>query len=194
MVKTKFFIAAGFILVLVTGFMASEYLARQTTDKTGFEIGAPFQLQNQYRQTVDESLFQGQHTALFFGFTHCPDICPTTLLDITQMKDSLANQAETLQIVFVTLDPERDTPELLRRYLDYFGTGIIGLTGSEPDVMKMASDWGIYHEKIMNEDGSYTLDHTATLFLLNPQGRLAGTITYQESSDIAFAKLQNFLK
>jgi protein SCO1/2 len=193
MVKTKLAIGASFIIVLCLAFGLSEYLVRKTVDPAGFAIGAPFRLVTQTGQPADERIFAGTQTALFFGFTHCPDICPTTLSELTLWRDQIGADADDLQIVFVTVDPVRDTPEILTEYLGFFDGSIIGLTGSEADIDKMLSDWGIYRKAFSTASGAISYDHTATIFLLNSQGRLTGTIALQESDEIAIAKLNNLI-
>ena len=193
MVKTKLAIGASFIILLCGAFGLSEFLARKTVDPAGFAIGAPFSLLTQTGQPADERIFTGTQTALFFGFTHCPDICPTTLSELTLWRDEIGADAGDLQIIFVTVDPLRDTPDILASYLGFFGEDLIGLTGSEADVAKMISDWGIYRKAVNSASGGLSYDHTASIFLLNSQGRLAGTISHQESDEIAVAKLRNLV-
>ena len=193
MVKTKLIYGTAFIVILGIAFGISEFLARKTVDPAGFDIGAPFSLISQTGKAADQTLFIGSPTALFFGFTHCPDICPTTLSNLTLWQDEIGAAADNLQIVFVTVDPVRDTPEILSAYLGYFDDSIIGLTGTEANLEKMLSDWGIYRKAFVSGAGELSYDHTATIFLLNSQGRLAGTISPQESDEIAVAKLKNLV-
>ncbi len=193
MFKLKTLIAVGFIAVLGLSFGVSEYFARQQIDESGFEIGAPFQLINQHDVPVDETIFDGKSTAVFFGFTHCPDICPTTLSDVSLWREEAGFSAEQLQIVFITIDPKRDTASLLQNYLGFFADDIIGLTGDEEQVLQLVKDWGIYRQEVVTGEGSTTFDHTATIFLLNKSGRLKGTISLEETSDVAISKLQNLV-
>ena len=113
--------------------------------------------------------------------------------ELTLWRDEIGADAGDLQIIFVTVDPLRDTPDILASYLGFFGEDLIGLTGSEADVAKMISDWGIYRKAINSASGGLSYDHTASIFLLNSQGRLAGTISHQESDEIAVAKLRNLV-
>ncbi len=193
MVKTKLIFGVGFILILAIGFGISEYLARKTVDPAGFDIGAPFSLISQTGEPADQSLLIGTPTALFFGFTHCPDVCPTALSNLTVWRDEIGADSDDLQIVFVTVDPARDTAQILSEYLGYFGEDIIGLTGTEADIETMLSDWGIYRKSFISASGELSYDHTATIFLLNSYGRLAGTISPQESHDVSVVKLKNLL-
>ena len=191
MFNKKTLIGAGFLAILIAGFSLSEYLARSQMDAAGFEIGAPFDLQDQHHQPADEQIFTARPTALFFGFTHCPDICPTTLTDLIQWREEAGLSAEDVQIIFITIDPERDTAEHLKNYLAFFAPDITGLTGDKEQVLTLVRQWGIYREEIRTGDAGLTYDHTATVFLLNKAGRLTGTIALEEKAENAIAKLQN---
>ena len=132
----------------------------------------------------------GQPYAIFFGFTHCPDVCPTTLLEVSNVLRSLGADADRLKVVFVTVDPERDTPEQLRQYLDSFDPRIIGLTGSEQQVAAVAKGWNAFHNKIPEGDGTYTVVHSAYVYLMDRDNRLTGTMGFQETEAEQLAKLR----
>ena len=185
----------GFVLLLALAFSVSEYLARQwmPRSQTGFEIGAPFQLTDHTDQTVTEEIFIGRASAVFFGFTHCPEICPTTLNDLAIARQALANGSDKLQIVFITIDPERDTVDVLKDYIPYFGDQVTGITGKPEHILQLAKDWGIFSERIKTSGGGYTINHTATVFLLNAQGRMTGTIDISEPPDVVEAKLKKLI-
>ena len=115
--------------------------------------------------------FQGKWTLVYFGFTHCPDICPTTLADVNRVFDSLDDDLRSqLQMVLVTADPARDTPEALNTYVNYFNTEFIGLTGEFPHIMSLAQNLNVAFQKVILDDGNYTIDHTGNLILINPNG------------------------
>ena len=185
----------GFVAVLGLAFAVSEYLARQWVPRTqtGFEIGAPFELTDHTGQMVTEDVFIGRASAVFFGFTNCPEICPTTLNDLANARQAMDGDGDKLQIIFITLDPERDTVNVLKDFIPYFGERITGITGSPEAVLQLAKDWGIFWERIQTSGGGYTLDHTATVFLLNRQGRMAGTIDIAEPPDVVEAKLKKLV-
>ena len=185
----------GFVCLLGLAYGVSDYLARQWVprDQTGFEIGAPFTLTDHTGQPVSEEIFIGRASAVFFGFTHCPEICPTTLNDLATARDTLGTDKAELQIVFITLDPARDTVAVLNEFIPYFGAQITGITGDETDILALAKAWGIYWERSDTAEGSYTLDHTATVFLLNGQGRMTGTIDIAEPADVVEAKLRKLV-
>ena len=185
----------GFFAVLGFAFAISEYLARQWVPRTqtGFEIGAPFQLIDHTGKTVTEDVFIGRASPVFFGFTHCPEICPTTLNDLANARQALARDRDKLQIIFITLDPERDTVNVLKDFIPYFGDQVTGITGKPKPVLQLARDWGIFWQRIQTSGGGYTLDHTATVFLLNGQGRMTGTIDIAEPVDVIEAKLKKLV-
>ena len=193
--RSLVFLGLGFVLLLGLAYAVSDYLARQWVPRpqTGFEIGAPFSLSDHTGRPVSEDIFIGRASAVFFGFTHCPEICPTTLNDLATARDRLGDTKSDLQIVFITLDPARDTVAVLKEFIPYFGADITGITGPEADVLALAKDWGIYWMRTETSDGGYTLDHTATVFLLNGQGRMTGTIDIAEPPDVVQAKLEKLV-
>lgn len=154
------------------------------------ELGGPFTLVNHRGETVTQEDFLGRPTAYFFGFTHCPEICPTTLFEMTSRLDELGPAAERLNVVFVTVDPERDTPEHLARYLESFDPRIVGLSGTAEQVADAARTFGITYRKVPLEGGEYTMDHTASVLLFDETGRLATLIDYHDSPDAALGKLR----
>lgn len=131
-----------------------------------------FSLLDQHGRTIDEQVFAGQWDLVFFGFTHCPDICPTTLQVLAAARRELAESGfEPLpRIVLVSVDPERDTPEVLGRYVDYFGEGNLGITGSLDEIGKLTSGLGIYFQKQAVDGDSYGVDHSAAVLLIDPAG------------------------
>lgn len=135
-------------------------------------VGGPFELINQKGETVTEADFRGRHMLIFFGFTYCPDICPLTLEIIGAAMDELGPMSDQVQPVFVTVDPERDTPEVLAEYLSYFGDNIVGLTGTPDQVSHILSIYRVYAAKtgdIASED--YLMDHSTIVYLMAPDGR-----------------------
>jgi protein SCO1/2 len=157
-------------------------------------IGGPFKLVDQTGATVTEAALKGHPTALFFGYTFCPDVCPTTLYDLTVLMKDLGPEADKLKIYFVTVDPERDTPEKMAAYLQAFDPRISGLTGSRPAIDEIIKDYRVYARKVPLDDGSYTMDHTASVYLLDQDGVFTGTIDYQEKTETALAKLKRLIE
>ena len=136
------------------------------------QVGGPFQLVDQEGRPVDESLLEGKWSLVFFGFTYCPDYCPTTLAALDATKQRLGDKAKDLQIVFISVDPERDTPQALKDYLssDGFPEGVIGLTGTPEQVRAAADAYRAYYQKVGEGEG-YTMNHSLTVYLMGPDGQ-----------------------
>ena len=135
------------------------------------QVGGPFQLVDQEGRPVDESLLEGKWSLVFFGFTYCPDFCPTTLAALEATKQRLGDKARDLQIVFISVDPERDTPQALKDYLssDGFPEGVIGLTGTPEQVRAAADAYRAYYQKVGEGEG-YTMNHSMTVYMMGPDG------------------------
>lgn len=150
--------------------------------------GSDFTLVDQTGETFTQDDLRGAPTALFFGFTHCPDICPTTLYELAGHRQALQAEGEDIQIVFVTVDPERDTPEILGQYVANVGTQVTALSGEPDAVRAMLVGWGIHASRV-GEGENYTMDHTASVVLLGSAGQFVGTISYGENPQTAREKL-----
>lgn len=160
-------------------------------------FGVPFQLVKQDGSPISEKDLQGKPTAIFFGFTHCPDVCPTTLFEMDNWLKTVDPDGTKLQALFVTVDPERDTPAIMKDYVSNVTSRITGVSGDPAKVMDMVKGFRVYAKKVPTDpakpDGDYVMDHTASVFLLDDQGRFAGTIAYQEDSKVAETKLKNLI-
>ncbi len=141
------------------------------------DVGGPFQLVDQQGRPVDESLLQGRWSLVFFGFTYCPDFCPTTLQALDATKQQLGDRADDLQIVFISIDPERDTPQMLKDYLssDGFPEGVIGLTGTPAQVKAAADAYKAFYQKVGEGEG-YTMNHSLAVYLMGPDGQFRTTV------------------
>ncbi|RWA72486.1 SCO family protein [Mesorhizobium sp. M1C.F.Ca.ET.193.01.1.1] len=157
---------------------------------SGEPYGGSFALIDQKRAPITEAAFRGHPSVVFFGFTHCPEVCPTTLFELAGWLKTMGDSGKNLSAYFVTVDPERDTPEIMNSYVSNFSDRITGITGDPDKVHAMAKAFGIYWKKVDTGDGDYTMDHTASVLLLNSKGEFAGTIAYGESADAAIAKLK----
>jgi protein SCO1/2 len=155
--------------------------------------GGQFALVDQRGNPVDNSVFVGKPSLLFFGYTHCPDVCPTTMGEMQGWFAALGDEAKTLQGVFVTVDPARDTPEILGDYVSFVSDRIVGLTGSQDEIDKVVRDWGALAERVNQDDGGYLMNHTASVFLVNSKGEFAGTIAYGENTDTALEKIRRLV-
>lgn len=156
-------------------------------------IGGPFSMRDAAGAVVTERDLVGRPSLLFFGFTHCPDICPTTMSDIAGWMKELGPAGEALQVLFVTVDPERDKAPDLAAYAAMFDPRIRPLAGSEEDLAAMAKAWRVYYRRVPLSGGGYTMDHTATIYLVGRDGRFAGTIDPREEAGSALAKLRRVL-
>ncbi|WP_324617356.1 SCO family protein [Microvirga alba] len=156
-------------------------------------IGGPFQLTSQEGKPFSDEDLKGKPFAIFFGFTHCPEVCPTTLYDLTQDLESLGKDADKMRVVFVTVDPAQDTPELMKTYLSSFDPRIVGLTGSDEEIAAVAKAYKVYYRKVPTDSG-YTMDHTATIFLMDSKGDFYGASNFQESEDVRRGKLKQLIK
>jgi protein SCO1/2 len=142
-------------------------------------VGGPFHLTNQNGVRVDESLLRGKWTAVFFGYTYCPEACPTTLTALARAQDLIGPKAKDLQVVFVSIDPDRDTPAQLKSYLSSaaFPKGAIGLTGSAADVAQAAKAYRVFYQK-SGTGPNYSMDHSTALYIMNPKGRFDRVVAY----------------
>ena len=156
-------------------------------------VSAKFDLIDHYGNPVTEKVLQGSPAALFFGFTHCPDICPTTLLNLDNYLSTLSQEGFALPGFFITVDPLRDTPEVMRGHLANFDGTITGITGPPDEIKKLLENWKVYTKIVPLEDTDYTIDHTASVYLIDANGILRDTLKYQESRENALVKLRRFL-
>jgi len=153
-------------------------------------LGAPFSLVEANGEPITERAFAGRPTALFFGFTQCPEVCPVSLYEVSTLMDELGAERRDLQAFFISVDPERDTPEVLESYISPFAENIRGITGDLPGILALAKAWGIHVEKLPLADGDYTVDHTASVILVDRAGKFRGTIAYRENHETALEKLK----
>ena len=168
---------------------ASLWLQEERTPATS-AYGGPFTMTDTAGRAVSQADLLGRPTVLYFGYTYCPEVCPTTLLRLTTAMKQMGPAADALNVVFVSVDPGRDTPEQMKLYLSSFDPRIRGFTGTEAEVATIAKDYHVYYKREPGEGGNaYTMDHSSTVFLLDRAGRLAGTIDYEEAPRIALAKL-----
>lgn len=157
-------------------------------------FGGPFSIGDMRGGRVTERDLVGQPSLLFFGFTHCPDVCPTTLTDISDWFDRLGDAGKELTAYLVTVDPERDTPAFLREYLAAFDDRIVGLVGDENETRRIAEAWRVHYRRVPLDGGNYTMDHTASVFMIDRKGQFAGTIDFHEDREVALAKLQTLVR
>ena len=157
------------------------------------DIGGPFHLASSRGGFVDSKDLVGKPYAIFFGFTHCPEVCPTTLYEMSHVLEKLGDQAKDFRVFFVTVDPERDTVEKMREYIASFDPRMEALVPTLQQLPELASDFRIYFARVPTSDGGYTMDHTATVFLIGADGRFSSTISYGEAAEMREAKLKKLL-
>lgn len=157
-------------------------------------IAMDFSLTDQNGNDVGPETLIGQPSLIFFGFTFCPDICPTTLSDISGWLDDLGPEAEALNVIFLTVDPERDTVEELANYLDNFHPQIQGWTGPDEQIAAAANGFRATYERVARDDRDYSMNHTASVFLFRADGRFASTVDYHEAREFAVPKIRRAMK
>jgi protein SCO1/2 len=179
--------ALGGILIVLQRPSASTNEAAMAT------IGGPFTLTGTDGKPFASSRLNGKPAAIFFGFTNCPDVCPTTLARLVKLRKQLGQGDDALSIVFVTVDPERDGPAEVGSYAGLFNAPVIGLTGSTADIERVKKQFGVFSQKVDQPDGSYSVDHTASVFLMDRNGTFVATLSPEEGDAVALAKIRRLL-
>ena len=155
-------------------------------------VGGPFTLIDQNGRRVTEQTYRGAPSLVFFGFTHCPDVCPTTLFEISEMLRRLPKDAK-VSALFVTVDPERDTPEALKSYLSSFDPRISGLSGTRAEIDAVTKAYRVYAKKVPLKDGDYTMDHTAIVYMMDKQGRFVNALNLQQPPEAAAREVERLM-
>ena len=180
------FAAAALCIGYAVSFRGGDHGAPTTAS-----IGGPFTLVDDTGATVTEKTLAGKPYAIYFGYTFCPDVCPTTLLDLSRWIKKLGPDADKLNYVFVTVDPARDTVQLMHAYLSSFDKHIRGYTGTPAEIAPIANEYHVYYKKIPTDDDNYTMDHSAIIYLMGRDGKFVAVIPYQEDDVSATGKLKN---
>ena len=155
--------------------------------------GSTFNLKDINNKPITEKSFQGHLTAIFFGFTNCPDVCPLTLSNLDQVIEKLDDtENKKFKVFFISIDPERDSPQIIKDYLNSFKNKIYGITGDPQKVFLLSKSWGVLSEKIFNEDGSYLINHSSSILLLN-KGKYIDRISHHENLDNIFKVIKSYL-
>jgi protein SCO1/2 len=164
------------------------------TDVTGASFGKTLELSDHNGQRRTLADFKGKVVAVFFGFTHCPDVCPTTLVEMANVMKELGGDSGRLQVLFVSVDPERDTAEVLKRYVPAFHPSFLGLTGNADEIARAAKEFKIYYQKQKLPSGGYTMDHSAGTFILDDEGRLRLFAQYGAGTPTLLHDIRQLLK
>jgi protein SCO1/2 len=192
-------IAAAFagILVLVAGVLIGLAFRDNAKGVAGSPlaaaIGGKFTLVDQNGKPFTDADLKGKWQLVFFGYTHCPDVCPTALNDLSLALDQMGAKKSEIGIVFISVDPDRDTPAVLKSYAESFGGPIVALTGTPAEVAQAAQDYKVYYAKHPAADGGYDMDHSALIYVMDPQGRFTATFTPDDTSDTIAARLNKLL-
>ena len=191
--KTSIIILAGcfgiFLFIMLPIILS---IQDKKEDNVASYTGSSFTLTDVNNNPITEKSFQGPATALFFGFTHCPDICPMTLNKLNIISEQLKKENKSLKVFFISIDPERDTPEVMRDYLSYFGDQFIGITGEPEKIFKLSQSWSIVSQKIFSENGEYTVNHSSPVILLK-DGKYVATIRQQDDIKKSLKKIKKYL-
>jgi protein SCO1 len=166
-------------------------LPNEATRPSG--VGGPFRLIDQNGRAVTDRDFKGEPFLVFFGFTYCPDICPTTLFEMSEVLKRLGPDADKTAALFITVDPERDTPDKMKDYVSSFHPRIFGLTGTLEEIALVEKEYRVYAKKVPLKDGDYTMDHTAVVYLMDKDGRFVAPFNLKKSADEAAADLRRRL-
>jgi protein SCO1/2 len=166
----------------------------RTTDVTGAAFGRDFRLSDHNGKPRQLSDFRGKAVVLFFGFTHCPDVCPTTLAELAAARRDLGAAGERVQVLLVTVDPARDTPQLLSRYVTAFDPSFLGLTGTPEQVAEVAKEFKVIYQKVEGRaPADYSMDHSAGSFIFDPEGRLRLYVSYGQGAEVFAHDLRRLL-
>ena len=192
--KTSITILGGCLLIFVFIMLPIVLSVKEKKeDIVASYAGSPFSLTDVNNEPITEKSFEGPLTAVFFGFTNCPDICPMTLDNLDQVIEKLdEKENKKFKVYFVSIDPERDNPEIIKNYLDSFKNKIYGITGEPQKVFLLSKSWGVLSEKIFNEDGSYLINHSSSILLLD-KGKYIDRISHHETIDNIFKKIKSYL-
>jgi len=166
----------------------------QNTDITGADFGKNFTLTDHTGKTRSLSDYQGKVALIFFGFTQCPDVCPTTLAELSEVMKKLGSGADRVQVLFITVDPERDTQTVLGQYVPAFDPRFVGLTGSVEQIAAVAKDFKAFYQKVPTPNGSYTVDHFSGMYAFDATGRIRLFIRYRAPMDSVVADVKTLLK
>jgi len=196
--RTIGLLAGGILAIAVSfaGFTALVNTRQAPTGQNGTRvaaIGGPFQLTRSDGRRVTEADFRGKPTAIFFGFTFCPEVCPTTLYELSGLIKDLGPDADKMNFAFVSVDWGRDGPKELASYTSAFDSRIQGLSGTEAEIETVTKAYRVYYKRVPVEGGDYTIDHTASVYLMDKDGQFVGTLAYGEARSTMLEKLKRLV-
>ena len=187
------------MIVAITGLAAAgvgliSQIGQTGGASQGKSLGGPFTLTNDYGHRVTEASLMGKPSVIYFGYTFCPEVCPTTLLDLSNMIKKLGPDADKLNYVFVTVDPERDTVKAMHEYVSSFDPHLRGYTGTPQQIKRIAKEYGVYYAREPGGGANYAVDHSTRVYLMDASEHYAGSIEYQEPEPSALAKLKRLVQ
>jgi protein SCO1 len=182
--------AASLILGLLIVFWAMGGVSKVAQPAA---IGGPFQLTDQNGKAFTDKNLKGKPTLIFFGYTHCPDVCPTSLFEISEVLRALGKDADKVNAVFISVDPERDTPAAMKDYLSSFDPHLEGLSGDPAETAKVITSYRVYAKKVPTKDGDYTMDHTALIYLMDRDGHFVSPFNLKRTPEEAAVELKRYL-
>ncbi|TDR85407.1 SCO family protein [Enterovirga rhinocerotis] len=185
---------AAFLFGLVAlGVAAYMTLAPEPRRQAAANIGGPFTLVNGDGKTVTEKEFRGAPHLVFFGFTHCPDVCPTKLQELSEVLEKLPRQGEKVRALFITVDPQRDTPEVMKSYVSSFDNRIVGLTGDQAEIDKVVKSYRAFAKKVPIKDDDYTMEHTGLVYLMDKRGDFIGSLRLDRPAEESAKEIVRYL-
>ena len=185
-------IVAAWLLVS-SNILPSRQEERASSETSTPAIGKPFELTSHQGAVVNNATLRGKPYLAFFGFTHCPDVCPTTLFELTDLMTELGPMANQFNVAFITVDPERDSRDLLKEYMTSFDTRIMALRGTPEQTQTAVKAFAAYARKVPTDGGSYTMDHTAGVYLMDADGTFKGTLDMHEPREVRLKKIRNLV-
>jgi protein SCO1 len=186
-------VLSAFLLGLVV-FLGAIFLitGREHGTPTSSAIGGPFSLTDQNGKTITDAELKGRPFLVFFGYTHCPDVCPTTLFEVSEVMHTLGKDADKTEALFISIDPERDTPTVLKDYLSSFDPHLRGVTGDVAQIAAVEKTYRVYAKKVPATNGEYSMDHTALVYLMDKQGRFVAPFNLRRSPEEAAKDLRRY--
>jgi protein SCO1/2 len=186
-------VLGAFLAGLVLFFGVILLITGRTSTPAVAAVGGPFHLVDQNDKPVSDTDMKGHPFLVFFGFTHCPDVCPTTLFELSEVLRALGPDADRTGALFITVDPERDTPASMKDYLSSFDPHLRGLTGDPAAVNTAIKAYRVYAKKVPVEGGDYTMDHTAIVYLMDKDGRFVAPFNLKRTPQAAADDLRRYL-
>ena len=188
-------ISSAFVVGLAVAFGAIMLMTGRSVGPVGqaSAVGGPFRLVDGNGKVVTDQDMKGKPFLVFFGFTHCPEVCPTTLFELSEVFRQLGTDADKTAGLFISVDPERDTPAVMKDYLANFDPHLHGLTGSREQIDAVLKEYRVYSKKVPLKDGDYTMDHSALVYLMDKQGRFVAPFNLKRSAEAAAADLRKYL-